>query len=487
MLILGLPSLPISAISVLNHLKQAYLILLLSTGILIFVEWLYPRLPLLEKYTNKTRFLDFLSESNRFDSRDSLANIQEANNLYDSTQSQIATDTVAEITDYTYVDLDTFKVPLAANEFALLDFLASLKNEEQSRIAYFGDSQIEGDLVTLTIRRLLQLEYGGSGLGFLPVSSITAGFRNNIIHTFSKDWAKKNIGIHTKTKMDLGMSGEAFYNQSTDVSKTSWVSYQLPQAQKQGVQHAKLLYGKSIENNYVIAKINKSENVKHSLTGTNEANEITLSDSSLIHSIKLDFAISTQTPIFGVSLESEKGVILDNFSLRGNSGLPLMHVQHDVLQAFDSLLDYDLLVFQFGINIVNAGMKDYSWYERDLVKLIQYYQSAFPKASILIIGLADKGMKINGSMGTNPSVKRILKAQYKAALRTGVTFYNLFENMGGEGSMANWADKQKPALANKDYTHFNHKGAEKVGQMIGTWLLNQNKKIYAQGDSLTVN
>lgn len=90
-------------------------------------------------------------------------------------------------------------------------------------------------------------------------------------------------------------------------------------------------------------------------------------------------------------------------------------------------------------------------------------------------------------MGTNPSVKRILKAQYKAALRTGVAFYNLFENMGGEGSMAKWADKQKPALANKDYTHFNHKGAEKVGQMIGTWLLNQNKKNYAQGDTLTVN
>lgn len=487
MLILGLPSLPISAISALNLLKQAYLILLLSTGILIFIEWLHPRLPLLEKYTNKTNFLDFLSESDRFDSRDSLANIQEVPNLYDSTQLQNAGDTVVDALYYADIELDTFKVPLAANEFALSKFLASLKNEEQSRIAYFGDSQIEGDLVTLTIRRLLQLEYGGSGLGFLPVSSITAGFRNNIIHTFSKDWVKKNIRIHTKTKMDLGMSGEAFYKQSTDVSKTSWVSYQLPQTQKHGVQQAKLLYGKSNENDMVTAKINKSDNIKYYLTGTYASNELTLSDTSLIHLIKLDFDISKQTPIFGVSLESEKGVILDNFSLRGNSGLPLMHVQHNVLQAFDSLLDYDLLVFQFGINIVNAGMKDYSWYERDLVKLIQYYKTAFPNASILIIGLADKGMKINGSMGTNPSVKRILKAQYKAALRTGVAFYNLFENMGGEGSMANWADKQKPALANKDYTHFNHKGAEKVGQMIGSWLLNQNKKNYGQGDTLTLN
>jgi hypothetical protein len=36
------------------------------------------------------------------------------------------------------------------------------------RIAYFGDSMIEGDLLTQTLRKLLQKEFGGYGVGFFP-------------------------------------------------------------------------------------------------------------------------------------------------------------------------------------------------------------------------------------------------------------------------------------------------------------------------------
>jgi len=35
------------------------------------------------------------------------------------------------------------------------------------RIAYFGDSMIEGDLLTQTLRKLLQQTFGGSGVGFI--------------------------------------------------------------------------------------------------------------------------------------------------------------------------------------------------------------------------------------------------------------------------------------------------------------------------------
>lgn len=37
--------------------------------------------------------------------------------------------------------------------------------------------------------------------------------------------------------------------------------------------------------------------------------------------------------------------------------------------------------------------------------------------------------------------------------------------MGGDGSMVQWVDEE-PARANKDYTHFNFRGARDVAKMI---------------------
>jgi hypothetical protein len=37
--------------------------------------------------------------------------------------------------------------------------------------------------------------------------------------------------------------------------------------------------------------------------------------------------------------------------------------------------------------------------------------------------------------------------------------------MGGDGSMVKWVENV-PAKANKDYTHFNHRGAKEIAQLI---------------------
>src|SRR5258705_6549919 len=49
-------------------------------------------------------------------------------------------------------------------------------HRKRTRIAYFGDSQVEGDLVTSELRALLQGKFGGKGVGFVPITSVVAGF-----------------------------------------------------------------------------------------------------------------------------------------------------------------------------------------------------------------------------------------------------------------------------------------------------------------------
>jgi hypothetical protein len=56
-------------------------------------------------------------------------------------------------------------------------------------------------------------------------------------------------------------------------------------------------------------------------------------------------------------------------------------------------------------------------------------------------------------------------AQKRYALKTESGFVNLYTLMGGDGSMVKWVEED-PAKANKDYTHFNHRGAKKIAGLL---------------------
>lgn len=75
------------------------------------------------------------------------------------------------------------------------------------RIAYFGDSMIEGDLLTQTLRKLLQQEYGGYGVGYLPISSNVAGFRQTAT-TSASGW--NDTSFKTKGATNMYLSGHYF-------------------------------------------------------------------------------------------------------------------------------------------------------------------------------------------------------------------------------------------------------------------------------------
>jgi hypothetical protein len=83
-------------------------------------------------------------------------------------------------------------------------------NPNAIHIAYFGDSMIEGDLITMDLRSMLQKRFGGKGVGFMPMTSITAGFRSTIKHEFNDLWLTSNFNEKTVKGKSLGWSGYCF-------------------------------------------------------------------------------------------------------------------------------------------------------------------------------------------------------------------------------------------------------------------------------------
>lgn len=358
--------------------------------------------------------------------------------------------------------------------------LNSIKQKRKVRIAYFGDSMIEGDLITQDLRSEMQETFGGAGVGFVPITSVVAGFRTSITHLFG-GWTTHTLLDNIPANHVLGISGYSFVPEvsgKVDTSNTtggSWVKYiGVKQKRLDRFYTTKILYGKSEGENYAVVN-----NAHYKLSGTNPVNEVVIDNNKGVSSVNAKFQCSSSLDIFGFSMESDSGAFVDNFSFRGNSGFPLVKVPQSVYSGTDKCLGYDLIVLEYGLNAVAQGVTDYSWYERGMLNVINHIKASFPESSILLISVGDRSYRKDGVYQTDPSVPLLVDVQKRMAEQTGCAYWSLYDAMGGNGSMVKWVEGDT-ALANRDYTHFNFRGAHKVGKLLFTKLMSEyrdyNKK-----------
>lgn len=353
---------------------------------------------------------------------------------------------------------------------ALIYFFQSLLNVENngkgtSRIGYYGDSMIEGDLMSMTLRTMLQSRFGGRGIGFMPITSITNFFRKNIKHRFSDGW--KRFNVNEKSLVTLGLSGEVFM---PDMSYSKHeVYYQSSNYQfLQDLPTTKLFYGldtSKIKSNKLFV-----QNDSFFLDKEKLVNTLYLSKSSK-KEIELKFDFLSPIPIYGVSFESNRGVLVDNFAIRGNSGMPMTKISTNMLRSFNNVMNYDLIILQFGLNVV-SGKSNFKWYQKQMERVINHFKKAMPYASILIVSIPDQSSKNeDGTMSSSPSVIPIVEAQKEAARLCKVAYFNLYQAMGGENSMVKWVEELK--YANADYVHFNYLGAKYASTLIFEFLMKE--------------
>nr|WP_155283780.1 hypothetical protein [Capnocytophaga felis] len=364
----------------------------------------------------------------------------------------------------------------AENGDYLGTFFKKLQELEESgkgsvRIGYFGDSMTDGDLIVQDLRQLFQDIYGGLGVGFVSITSESAATRGSVRHSYSNNWRTQSFVNVKNPKRPFGVSGRvSFVKDSIGVA---WLEYKASlQKHITEIYSPVLFYGNS-ENKNASVEISYSGDttkvVKPLITGK-KLNALKLSDNN-VKGLKIRFIGADSIPFYGINSSNGKGVHIDNFSSRGNSGLPLSLLNASLMQEFEKHLgNYDLIVLHFGANVLNYGKLDYSWYAKGMSKVVNQIKACFPKASVLIISSADKSTKYETEMKTDLAVVPLVEAQQKYAEETQSGFINLYELMGGKGSMVKWVGAE-PSLATKDYTHFNARGSKKVAQLIYNELM----------------
>ena len=159
-----------------------------------------------------------------------------------------------EVDPANIVDFKKDSLTTLAHFFGSLNEL--VKHKRKVRIAYFGDSMIEGDLITQDVRGCLQDAFGGEGVGYVPITSIFAGFRTSIIHSY-EGWTTYNLLDESTKGHLLGISGYGFVphteNNFDPDNSPVWVKYvAVSRKHINKFYETKLLYGKGNDENQVL-------------------------------------------------------------------------------------------------------------------------------------------------------------------------------------------------------------------------------------------
>jgi hypothetical protein len=380
---------------------------------------------------------------------------------------------VKEFVDTCPSDITCFE-DYSKNKDALNKIFESLKliheNKEKVRIAFFGDSYIEGDILTAEVRKKLQNRFGGGGVGFVPIASEVAGFRQTIIHKHL-NFSSYNIINHSKTNLPFAAGGYCFYPMQGNILYYAGVK---KSNRLKRLNNIRVFY----ETNKMLP-VNFSANNQKSYFQTVPSNKMEAHTMRNIktNSISFNFPATNDLKLFGVSIEDSSGIVLDNFGMKSNSGINLNNITEKKHKEFDSLQEYKLVVLQYGLNAVGPTTTNLNWYINSMTRVVKRIKKYYPKASILMLSVSDRATRLNGKIQTMPTIPIMIEAQRKIAKNAGVAFWDMFSAIGGKNTIINYVNNS-PALANKDFTHLTFKGGEKVADVFVKTFLYEYKKYY---------
>jgi lysophospholipase L1-like esterase len=440
---------------------------------------------------------------------DSLLKVQDdIAELFDSTV--VITEIDSTIIKHKLDSLSKFRKSIQLNnkgETTLNRFFKALDNAKSKkvRIMHYGDSQIEADRITSYLRNELQKKFGGYGVGLFPIIQVAPKMSVNI--EYSENWKrypgfgrKDSTVAHMKYGALMAFCRYAPIPQSEIVNDSlnfeGWITLNKPRASYSKTKsHTQLnVYlsnSHTAVNYYILAN---GEVIKSGVISANTPYEkIQANFSQTPEEIKINFSGKGSPDIYGISLEGNNGVVMDNIPLRGSSGTIFTKQNATLLSNMYASLSPSLIIMEFGGNTIpyiknKKGADDYGrWFKSQ----INFMKKLNPNAAIIVIGPGDMSVKEKTEYVTYPELENVRDALKNAAISSGCLFWDMYEVMGGKNSMPKWVEAE-PSLAASDYIHFSPKGAKKIAEEFNKRLFKMYneykgiKTVPTEKDSITI-
>ncbi len=337
----------------------------------------------------------------------------------------------------------------------------ALEGAEQTplRIIHYGDSQIEEDRITGTIREWLQAHFGGSGPGMMPARQVATP---RVVGSSSVELQR--FLIYGDASLRAGIRQYGPYGDFVRLDTTATLNYSSLRSRDRETStfdRMTLVAGR-LRSPLVVSAGGRTETVQPDGDALSFV-RFELADSST----RASLTVSGAADLYGVLLDGKSGVRMDNVPMRGSSGSVFTSMDSAQLRSFYREENVRLILLQYGGNSVpylntDASVTDFLETVR---RQILHVQELAPDAKIIFIGPSDMSTVVSGKRQTYPRLPALVDSLKVSAVACGAAYWDIYGVMGGENSMVQWVSAQ-PALAGSDYVHFTLAGSTRVGDMF---------------------
>lgn len=367
------------------------------------------------------------------------------------------------------------------------DHLFALEDgsRDKVRVLFFGTSEIGHDQVTSQMRRNLQERFGDGGKGFVLIDRTWSILDHRDIAWTYDDYAWQGDAIRGGERSDgrYGLGG-ILHDQlkGTEVvwgtvdedygieegfnpfpAGTAWSSAEvLFQVHPEGGEFELYLDGELLE------KVDTSfEEIADA--------KVHYDFEDGPHSLRM-VASDENVRAYGAIFERDQGIVLDALMVIGAWADNLNAFEPEHLKAQVAAREPSLLILQYGAKEV---LRSPEQSEEQIEQFIVDYTSGIararagaPDAGCLVLSPKDQAVMNAGRIETPSGLPKIVEASRQVAANTGCAFYDLYQALGGEGTIRRWYH-QTPRFVMGDYKHLTLEGSVRVGDTLSELLFEE--------------
>jgi lysophospholipase L1-like esterase len=364
----------------------------------------------------------------------------------------------------------TGKLPPVSAVFAddsneLDPFFAALWSLEKDRssgvvtILHYGDSPTTADLITGDIRAQMQKRFGDAGRGYTLIAKPWAWYGHRGVEMSDHGWSART-GVGLMREGVYGLGGAAFEGRPG-----AWSKFRLTESEQSAVD---IEYLAKPGGGAFAVEADDRQIVEQS----------THAETQAAASVHVPLPIGTKTitirptsgtvTLFGADFRrGSSGLLYDSLGLNGATTSVVARVLNPELWKQEmGRAAPALVIVNYGSNESSFGSFVHKQYGSELRLAIQRIRQAAPNASILVMSPMDRGERRGlDTIDTMSTIPEIVAIQRQVAAETHCAFFDAYDAMGGEGTMARWYSAS-PRLVTADLLHPTPQGATIVAGLF---------------------
>lgn len=351
--------------------------------------------------------------------------------------------------------------------YSSLDAVAQQESGAHATVVTLGNSLIASDHVTDKVRERLVSEFGDGGRGFLlPDRLSKQGGRRVRTGRGTPGWTIHTFAQKRPKRKAFGVAG-SMHESTVDGDRIRW--------KVRGARSARLHW------------LDHKDAPAFTLSVDGKPlTTVTPSNPQAEEDRIFDFEIPPKTKelvlrapkkgvvLYGIALSNDvPGVMFDTIGVPASDARLYNSVDEARFSRQLASREPSMVVVMVGGNETRSlSFKKASEADvkREYAAMIDRVRAAAPDASCLAVSPIDaaKATAAGAELTTRPELLKVVALEKEIALAKGCAFFNLFESMGGPGSLQRFHRK---SLVNADLVHPLGKGGDVLGTLIADALL----------------